>query len=199
MSQEIGGGAVAVDPAIADSARAAVQKLGVELMKDNFQYGIDKMYPRWKRRLAKRQGGMDKLNAALAQAVQQQVRLRMKVVGYQAGQPTAFFSVWKAKKIDPRTGRPAIDATGREKIVSHWLAVVPTVVRVKIPDPQRGGLIREIEEKSYTMVDSEKGSNEWHFMTTMKPSIRDLRSLFPSLPADVKSLNLPPSGAREIK
>ena len=37
-AQEVGGGAVAVDPVIADSAQAAVQKLGIEMMKDNFQY-----------------------------------------------------------------------------------------------------------------------------------------------------------------
>ena len=198
-AQEIGAGPVAVDPVIADSAQAAVQRLGLEMMKDNFQYGIDNMYPRWKRRLAKRMGGMDKLDAALAKSTQQQMKMRMKVVGYKAGRPTAFFSVWRAKKIDPNTGKPLIDATGRETIVSHWLAVVPTTVRVRIPDPQQGGKIREIEESSYTTVVSEKGSNKWHFMTTMKPTVQDLRSLFPSLPADEKALNLPPSKAREIK
>jgi len=199
-AQEIGGGVVAVDPAISDSAKAAVQKLGVEMMKGNFKYSIDRMYPRWKRRLAARQGGgMAKLDAALANTIQQQVKMQMKVVGYQVKDPTAFFSVWKAKKIDPNTGEPIIDATGREKIVSHWLAIVPTVVRVKIPDPQRGGMIRQIEESSYAIAISEKGSNDWHFMTGMKPSVQDLRSLFPSLPADEKALRLPPSKAREIK
>lgn len=199
QAQEVGGGAVAVDPMISNSAKTAVQKLGVEMMKGNFQYGIDHMYPRWKRRLAARQGGMEKLNAALAQSVQQQIKMQMKVVGYQVGQPTAFFSVWRAKKIDPNTGKPIIDATGRERVVSHWLAIVPTVVRVKIPDPQRGGMIREIEESSYAIAISEKGSYNWHFMTGMKPTIQDLRSLFPSLPADEKALHLPPSKAREIK
>lgn len=198
-AQEVGGGAVAVDPVIADSAQAAVQKLGIEMMKDNFQYGINNMYPRWKRRLAKRMGGEDKLDAALAKSLQQQVKLKMKVVGYQAGKPTTFFSVWKAKKIDPRTGKPALDATGRERIVSHWLAIVPTVVRIRIPDPQRGGLMREIEEKSYTTVVSEKGTNQWHFMTNMKPTVKDLRGLFPSLPVDESAFNFPPSSAREIK
>lgn len=198
-AREVGGGAVAVDPAISDSARAAVQKLGVEMMKDNFQYGIERMYPRWKRRLAARHGGMAELNAALARSVQQQLKMQMKVVGYRAGKPTAFFSVWRAKKIDPDTGKPLIDATGREQIVSHWLAVVPTVVRVRVPDPQRGGMMREIEESSYTIAISEKGSNDWYFMTGMKPSVQDLRSLFPSLPADEKALHLPPSKAREIK
>ncbi|MBK1829480.1 hypothetical protein JIN77_01985 [Verrucomicrobiaceae bacterium R5-34] len=198
-AQEVGQGAVAVDPLISNSARAAVQKLGIEMMKGNFQYSIDRMYPRWKRRLAVRNGGMVKLDAALAQSVQQQLNMQMKVVGYTVGHPTAFFSVWKAKKIDANTGKPVIDATGRERIVSHWLAVVPTVVRVKIPDPQRGNMIREIEESSYTIAISEKGSNDWHFMTGMKPSIQDLRSLFPSLPADEKALHLPPSKAREIK
>jgi len=199
QAQEVGGGAVVVDPAISTSATAAVQKLGIEMMKGNFKYGIDHIYPRWKRRLAKRHGGMEKLDAALTQSAQQQIKMQMKVVGYRAGQPTAFFSVWKAKKINPKTGKPIIDAVGREVIVSHWLAVVPTVVRVKIPDPQRGGMLREIEESSYALAVSEKGSGNWHFLTGLKPTIQDLRSLFPSLPADEKALRLPPSKAREIK
>ncbi|BDS05788.1 hypothetical protein NT6N_08280 [Oceaniferula spumae] len=198
-AQEIGGGAVAVDPMISDSARAAVQKLGVEMIKGNFQYSIDRIYPRWKRRLAMRNGGMEKLDAALAQSVQGQIKMQMKVVGYQVGQPTAFFSVWRAKKIDAATGKPVIDATGREVIVTHWLAVVPTVIRVKVPDPNMGGKIREIEESTYSLAISEKGSNDWYFMTGMKPTVQDLRSLFPSLPADEKALHLPPSKAREIK
>ena len=199
LGQEIGGGAVVVDPAISNAAKVAVQKLGIEMMKGNFQHGIDNMYPRWKRRLAKRAGSMAKLDAALAQSTQQQVKMQMKVVGYQASQPTAFFSVWKAKKVDPRTGKPVIDAVGREVIVSHWLAVVPTIVRVRVPDPQRGGLMREIEETGYALAVSEKGSSQWHFLTGLKPTIQDLRSLFPSLPADEKALHLPASKVREIK
>ena len=188
-----------VDPAISASAKAAVQKLGVEMMKGNFQHGIQNMYPRWKRRLAKRVGSMAKLDAALTRSAQQQVQTQMQVIGYQVGQPTAFFNVWKAKKIDSRTGQPFIDATGRETIVSHWLAVVPTVVRVRVPDPNKSGMIRVIEESGYALVVSERGSNQWYFMTGMRPSIQDLRSLFPSLPADEKSLRLPPSKVREIK
>lgn len=199
QGQEVGEGAVIVDPAISASAKAAVQKLGLEMMKGNFQHGVNNMYPRWKRRLAKRLGSMAKLDAALARSTQQQVKMQMKVVGYQVGEPTSFFSVWKAKKIDSKTGKPFIDATGREQVISHWLAVVPTVVRVRVPDPQKGGVIREIEESGYVLAVSEKGSSQWHFLTAMKPSIQDLRSLFPSLPADEKALRLPPSKAREIK
>lgn len=189
---------VVVDPAIAISAQAAVQKLGTEMMKGNFEYGQKRMYPRWKRRLAKRVGSMAKLEAQLAAASQQKINLGLAVTGFRADLPKVFFDVWKSKKIDPKTGKPMIDATGRETIVEHWLAVVPTVTRVKIPDPQKGGKIRVLEEQSYTIAITEKGKNDWYFLTGMRPSVQDLRGLFPSLPPTERELGLPASAAREL-
>ena len=192
-------GLVVADPTVARSAQAAVQKMGVEMMKGNFSYSHDRMYPRWKRRLAKRYGGMDKLEAGLAKSAQQQINMGMLVTAFHADLPTSFFSVWRAAKRNDVTGAVVLDATGREVIVEHWLAVVPTVTRVKIADKQKGGLIRTLEETSYTLAVSEKGKNDWHFMTGMKPTLQDLRSMFPSLPPEEKDLRLPVSSAKEIK
>lgn len=188
-----------VDPAIADSARAAVQKLGLEMMKGNFKYSQQRMYPRWKRRLAKRMGGMVQLERQLAAGDQQRIKLGVVVTDYRAGAPRAFFNVWRAPKIDALTGKPVMSQSGKEVIVEHWLAVVPTTTQVKLADTQRGGKMRVLEEQSYTVAISEKGTDEWYFLTGMKPTIQDLRSLFPSLPRDEKELGLPTSSAREIK
>ena len=190
---------VVVDPAIADEARAAVQKLGLELMKGNFKYSQERMYPRWKRRLALRVGGMDRLEAQLRSGDQQRVSMGIMVTDYRAARPSAFFDVWKARKVHPETGQAVTDPEGREIIVSHWLAVVPTLTQVRVPDPQQGGKVRTLEEKSYTIAISEKGSGEWYFLTGMKPTVQDLRSLFPSLPLDKTELGLPEPSAREIK
>jgi len=188
-----------VDPAIADSARAAVQKLGLEMMKGNFKYSQQRMYPRWKRRLAKRMGGMVQLERQLAAGDQQRIKLGVVVTDYRAGAPRAFFNVWRAPKIDALTGKPVMSQSGKEIIVEHWLVVVPTTTQVKLADTQRGGKMRVLEEQSYTVAISEKGTDEWYFLTGMKPTIQDLRSLFPSLPRDEKELGLPTSSAREIK
>ncbi len=190
---------VAVEQAVETSAQAAVQKLGLEMMKGNFKYGHERMYPRWKRRLATRHGGMEKLDAALAASAQQKINMRLVVTAYRADRPRAFFSVWKAKKVDPRSGEPLVDATGREVVVEHWLAIVPTMTRVKVPDMQRGGMIRVLEEDGYAVAIAEKGTRDWYFMTGMKPTINDLRSLFPSLPPTAKELRLPLPKVREIK
>lgn len=190
---------VIVDPAIASSAQRAVQRLGLEMMKGNFKYSQDRMYPRWKRRLAKRLGSMARLEGQLAAGEQQRIKMGLSVINCRAGLPRTFFDVWRAKKVDALTGQPVLDDAGKEVIVGHWLAVVPTVTRVKIPDRQQGGRIRVLEENSYTIAISEKGSDEWYFLTGLKPTIQDLRSLFPSLPRDEKELGLPTPSAREIK
>lgn len=192
-------GLVTVDPMLAQSAQAAVQKMGVEMMKGNFKYGHERMYPRWKRRLAKRYGGMQQLEAGLAASARQQSKIGMLVTAYRADLPTSFFSVWRAKKRDPKTGALVKDATGREEVVEHWLAVVPTTVRVRIPDKQALGTHHELEEKSYTVAICEKGTHDWYLMTGMKPTVQDLRSMFPSLPAEEKALGLPASSAVRIK
>ncbi len=190
---------VVVDPVLAEQAQSAVQKMGVELMRGNFKYSQERMYPRWKRRLAKRVGSMEDLEAQLATGDQQRVKMGLIVSSYRADKPTAFFDVWRAKKVDPDSGKLSLDEDGREVVVSHWLAVVPTTTQVKVPDPQQGGRMRTLEEKSYAIAIAEKGSNQWYFLTGMKPSIQDLRSLFPSLPIDRNELGLPESSAREIK
>lgn len=192
-------GRVAVEPAVAVSAQAAVQKLGQEMMKGNFEYGQQRMYPRWKRRLAKRYGGMQKLEDALTAAAQQKIKMRLAVVAFKAARPTSFFSVWRTPKYDLLTKEPIKDASGKVVIVEHWLAIVPTTTRVKIPDMEQGGRIRTLEEQSYSIVVSEKGTNDWYFMTGLKPTIQDLRGMFPTLPPNEKELGLPPSSAREIK
>ena len=191
-------GLVVVDPMVASSAQAAVQKMGIEMMKGNYKYGHERMYPRWKRRLAKRYGGMAKLEAGLEKASQQKVSLGMMVTAYNAARPVSFFSVWRAKKRDA-AGNIVKDATGREVVVDHWLAVVPTTTRVKLADPKLGGKIRTLEESGYTIAVSEKGTNDWYFLTGMNPSIQDLRGLFPTLPPNEKDLSLPVSSVREIK
>ena len=211
---------VAVDQQTAASAQAAVQKLGVEMMKGNFKYGQDRMYPRWKRRLAKRVGGMDKLEAQLVAAQQRKAKMGLRVTAFQAKWPASFFKVWpvkkinqatgkpvmvKAPKVDPITGDPVLDENGQEIMVDsfaleyHWLAIVPTVTRVQIPDAKLPGKLYELEESSYTVTVSKVGKNDWHFLTGLKPTVQDLRSLFPLLLKDDLEKALPKPSAREIK
>jgi len=171
-------GLVVVDPSVARSAQAAVQKMGIEMMKGDFAYAHKRMYPRWKRRLAKRHGGMAQLEASLARSERQLTKMGMVVTSFRASLPTSFFSVWRAKKRDAN-GNLVKDATGRPVIVEHWLAIVPTVTRVRIADPSKGGKLRTLEERSYTVAISEKGTNDWYFMTGMKPTVQICGVCFP--------------------
>ena len=190
---------VAVDRQTELTAQQAVQTLGNELMKGNFDYSYEKIYPRWKRRLVKRYGGEKAFNAQLEKANQQKENARFVISSYKALQPAAFFSVWRAKKIDDRTGKPIQNHLGQEVIVEHWLAIVPTVTSIKIPISDMPGKVREVEESSYTVAVSEKGTNDWRFMTGLRPSVKELRSMFPTLPSTEKELGIPAASIREIK
>ena len=190
---------VLVDQAVARSAQAAVQKFGLEMMKGNLDYGNERIYPRWKRRLAKRYGGNAQLNAALQEASRQKLAMKYSVTVFQASVPSLFFDVWRAPKVNAVTGLPVTNAMGRDVVVEHWLAVVPTLTRLKIADPQMGGKIREIEERGYSVTVSEKGSDDWYFLTGMVPNEQNLRALFPKLPANFKALGFPEIVTREIK
>ena len=190
---------VAVDRQTEQAAQQAVQTLGNELMKGNFDYSYEKIYPRWKRRLAKRYGGEKAFNAQLEKANQQKEKARFVISSYKALQPAAFFSVWRAKKIDNSTGKPIQNHLGQEVIVEHWLAIVPTVTSIKIPISDMPGKVREVEESSYTIAISEKGTNDWRFMTGLKPSVQELRGMFPTLPSTEKELGIPAASIREIK
>lgn len=180
-------GQQAPPPEVALEAQHAVDALGKAMLAGDFSYGQKRIYPRWKRRLAIKVGGIDKLESHLAQA-----RAKQKdfiLLSFKTALPTRFFSVWPTAQKD---------SLGKQALVSHWLVIVPTTTRLRIADPQRGGQFRELEEKGYILTISQKGSHQWFFLTGLRPSAFELRSLFPSLPINPNAWGLPPTSLREI-
>lgn len=174
-------------PEIVQSARAAVEKLGVEVVAGRYQIAIDRMYPAWKDRLANREGGMDKLNAKLAEAPKALQRAGMTLLSFKPEGAAKAIEVWPGKKVETVGGRQV-----ETLVYTKWLVTIPTVTRIRVI---KDGKVHLVESTGFQIAITDKGKNDWTFIDGSTVSISDLRSVFLTLPDDLK---LPPLGGREI-
>lgn len=174
-------------PEIVQSARAAVEKLGAEVVAGRFQTAIDRMYPQWKERLASREGGMEKLDAKLAEAPKQLQRNGMTLISFKPAEGARATEVWPGKKVETVNGQKV-----ESLVYTKWFVVVPTVTRIRVV---KDGKVHLFESTGFQIAISDKGKNDWTFIDGSGASIADLRSVFVTLPEDFK---LPPLGGREI-
>ncbi|MGC4015212.1 MAG: hypothetical protein QM755_11955 [Luteolibacter sp.] len=182
---------VKADPVPADlsaSAQAAVEKLGLEVVAGRYQTAINRMYPQWKARMAKRAGGMKALDeqlAAVPQILQQGGITLLSSKPY--GTPQVF-QVAPGKRIEKVDGRdtPVL-------VYTKWLVIVPTVTRLKVA---QDGTTSLGERTSFQAAISDKGKYDWTFIDGSSVNAAELRGLFLTLP---ETLVLPKVGGREIK
>lgn len=167
------------DPVPADlgaSAKAAVEKLCTEVVAGRYQIAIDRMYPQWKERMAKRAGGMTKLNAQLAQAA---VMMQQNGVTILSSKPTGnpqILQVAPGKRIE-KVGATDVAVT----VYTKWLVIVPTVTRFRIT---QAGAVTTAESNSFQIAVADKGKYDWTFIDGSSANVQDLRSIFFSLPVD---------------
>ena len=183
-----------IPPAVGASAVAAVKKLGEQVVLGNRNFAIERMYPRWKERMAKRMGGMEELDRKLEEQldnVDQQMRLHgMSMMSFKPVGNPSVYAVWqgKAKKI--------VDGEAVEVLIkTKWMVLIPTVTKFRITDKELNKT-RIIESQGFQVAVSEKRELDWYFMDGASLSVADLRSLFPALP---ENLELPPLERREVK
>lgn len=177
-----------VPPEVVASAVAAVSKLGEEVVLGRYQVAIERMNPQWKERTANRMGGMKALEEQLSGVAAQMVQQGISMISFKPqGQPTTF-------EVDP--GRRVVKENGAavEKLAyTKWLVLVPTATRFRIIRPGTKPVV--IESTGYQVAVSDKGKDNWTFIDGAGLKISDLRSLFITLPQDMR---LPPVGKREI-
>ncbi len=178
-------------PGVASSAVAAVRELGDQVVRGNHSYAIERMFPRWKKRMAKRLGGMDQLEKELGKVNEQ---MRLQGIHFMSFKPTGVprvFEVWPGKKTEVEDGKEV-----EVMIMTKWLVLIPTVTKFRIIDDV--GKYRYIESKGFQIAisDKGKGKDDWYFMDGAGVSVLELRSLFPSFP---KNAELPPTGRSEVK
>jgi hypothetical protein len=172
------------------SARAAVESLGTQVVLGKYEVAIERMYPVWKKRMAERVGGMEKLNAQLAGVAAQMQSNGMRLISFKPqGQPSVH-EVSLGKKTTVVNGKEVkVDA------FTKWLLIFPTATQFSLfkPNDPKPYLI---ETTGFQVAISDKGKNEWTFIDGSGLKVADLRSLFSNLPEDLK---LPVIGGREIK
>ncbi|MCP5533571.1 MAG: hypothetical protein H7A49_01030 [Akkermansiaceae bacterium] len=172
------------------SAVAAVKALGDQVVLGRYETAIEKMNPMWKERAAKRIGGMEKLEAQLKGVAKQMVQQGISMISFQPkGQPSAY-EVWPGKKVVTENGRQV------ERLVhTKYMVLVPTVTRFRIlrqGDPKP--LV--IESTGFQVAIRDKEAEDWTFIDGASLGPNDLRSLFITLPQDIK---LPPVNKREVR
>lgn len=155
------------------SAVKATEALGEKVVMGNHKVAVDRMYPRWKQRMAKRKGGVAELERELAGIGEIMARNGMSLKSFKTvGEPKSY-EVWPGKEVD---GEP---------VFTKWVVLVPTVTRLRyMQEGQRRP--EELDLYGFQVAIADKGSDDWTFISGSDISVADLRSLFTSLPANLE-------------
>lgn len=181
--------------ALMAEAVAATRQLGNQVMRGNYSYTIQQMYPRWKVQAAKRIGGMDKLVKLLAEVPKEMKRNGITILSFEPGVPEKVFEV---------SGVVGRTAEGKEfTVFTEWLVLVPTTTKyLVIEGPETGnqGKKRHLMTTGYQVAVKKKGTQAWYFIDGSSLKIAELRRTFPSLPATKEAMKLPEvGGLKEFK
>lgn len=177
-------------PQVVASAVKAVADLGKEVASGRYKVAVDRMYPQWKDRAAKRAGGMEALEKQLDGVAAQMLQRGISIMESAPQGLPRVFEVSPGKKVDVEGGKQI------ERLrYTKWMVLVPTVTKFRMfleNDP----VAVMIESTGFQVAISEKGKNDWTFIDGASVGISDLRSLFGNLPQD---LELPPLEKKQIR
>ncbi|MBB5353738.1 hypothetical protein HNR46_003999 [Haloferula luteola] len=168
---------------VVKSADLAVRALGDQIVQGHHEVAVESMYPQWKERMAKRSGGMAKMEESLKNLGALMARNGIRIVSVKTyGHPDCH-EVWPGKGADQAT------------VYTKWLVLVPTVTRMSV---LREGTQTPILIDSYgfQVAIADKDQMNWKFINGSEVSVADLRSMFTSLPAN---LELPEVRREEAK
>jgi len=188
-----------IPPAVADSAKQAVQALGNKCQQGDFTYAYETMYPRYKKR-QEALHGRDKLKTQFNNANNELLKLGVTIKSFTAEQPTGFFKVWPIIKpeVKARISRGEQTKTSSGDELYHWMVIVPTK-QVWAFLSQRGGNTRYLQRTEFQIAVAQEaavpGQEKWTFIASPIKE-QQLRSMFPSLP---HTLKLPSLQDKEIK
>ena len=173
-------------PAVVNSAVQAVEALGKKVVLGEHKVAIEKMYPQWKQRMAKREGGLEKLEKDLDGIGAMMARNGLSIISFKTlGAPKAH-EVW-----------PGEGSTELKPIYTKWLLMIPTVIQLRVMDTTGNQpKARVINSYGFQVAIADKDKLDWTFINGSDVKVSDLRGMFTSLPAN---LELPPVRREEVK
>ncbi|MGE9271535.1 MAG: hypothetical protein ACQKBU_12090 [Verrucomicrobiales bacterium] len=177
---------VVAPPVVVDSAIEAVEDLGRKVVLGEHRVAIDKMYPLWKKRMAKRKGGLEQLERDMEGIGAMMARNGVSLISFKSfGQP-AVHEVW-----------PGEGSTEMAPVYTKWMLLIPTVIQLRFMDKtQEVPRVRTINSYGFQVAIADKDKLDWTFINGSDVTVADLRGLFTSLPAD---LRLPPVRREEVQ
>lgn len=182
------------------SCQRATQELGNNVIKENYLYGLEKMYPRYRKRQVTVHGE-EKLKQVFLDTSKTLNTLGVTITSVKAEQPVSFFRVWP--QIKP-AAKLKIERGEQDDVIAgdvyyNWLVMVPTT-QIWTFTSNKGGPPRRLKRLGFQIAVAKEvavpGQEEWTFIDggTIEP--QELRSMFPSLP---QKLVLPKREDSEIK
>lgn len=176
-------------PEVVQSAVKAVADLGREVVLGRYGVAIERMYPQWKERTAKRLGGMEELEKQLDSVADQMLQQGISITDFRPqGQPRTF-EVVPGKRVSTVNGRQV-----EQLIYKKWLVLVPTLTKFRVFLPNDPKPIT-IESSGFQIAISDKDKNSWSFIDGSGVTVNELRMLFGNLPHD---LELPPLDKKQV-
>jgi hypothetical protein len=172
-------------------AEAATKILGAQVLKGNLSYSIQRMYPRWRKRAAVREGGDAALEKKLMDVFAQARKQGTDLLAFEVGEAVSGHEVHLGRGTDEKTGKDV------ERYL-EWLVFVPTRKIYRVIDPATGEA-KKLEMKGYQVAIVKKRTSDWYFIDGSSLTIPELRSFFPGLPEDQALLGLPPVHGSELK
>lgn len=182
------------------SCQLATQELGNNVMKGNFEFAKEKMYPRYKHRQIALHGE-EKFNQQFLDIAKTLNKMGVTITSFTADQPIGFFRVWPQIKPDAKIKLDRGDQKDLQDgdVIYNWLVMVPTT-QVWTFTSDKGGPPRKLKREGFQIAIAKEsvvpGEEEWTFIDggTIQP--QELRAMFPSLAQD---LVLPKRFDSEIK
>lgn len=170
-------------PNVVASAVAAVARLGDEVVLARYQVALDRMNPEWKKRAAERMGGMDKLEEALGGVAKQMMQQGVSIISFKPQGAPRSFEVGPGRKVETVNGEQV-----ESLVFSKWLVMIPTVTQFRVLERIEGQAPKyhNIESIGFQVAISDKDKDDWTFIDGAGLSVPDLRSVFGTLPADIK-------------